>query len=63
MTHQRRTLVSMALIPAAFAIGFVHSAAAPHLALPGPLGLQSAVCAKQNVLDGTWVPPSVKRID
>ena len=26
MTHQRRTLVSMALIPAACAVGFVHSA-------------------------------------
>jgi hypothetical protein len=30
----------------------------------GPLGITMRLYApKQNVLDGTWVPPSVKRID
>ena len=36
MAYQLRTLISMALIPAAFAVGFVHSAA--RAASPPPSG-------------------------
>jgi hypothetical protein len=97
MTRQRRTLVSMGLIPAAFAVGFVHLAvcAASEAVTEEKayeIGFEAYIylfplvtmdltrrqatniepnkmpgggpmnAPKQNVLDGTWVPPSVKRI-
>ena len=77
MTHQCRALASMTLIPTAFAIGLVHAAACAASEpvteektyetgpeAHEPLGLTIRLYApKQNVLDGTWVLPSVKKID